>query len=80
MEVFSVLWHSLENEKKYSVGVLVYNQNWHFKYNQGLIKEAIEQGFRPFPDMPDIKKQYIIDFMNGLNNEIKQKLNKERKL
>ena len=63
MEVFSVLWHSLENEKKYSVGVLVYNQNWHFKYNQGLIREAIEQGFRPFPDMPDIKKEYISDFL-----------------
>ncbi len=60
MEVFSVLWQSLE-KKYYTVGLLVYNQQWYFKYNFRTIEEAIKKGFRPFPDLNDIKKEYVSD-------------------
>ena len=44
-----------------------------------LVNNDLESLIAPYVS-DNIKKQYIIDFMNGLNNEIKQKLNKERKL
>ncbi len=63
MTVFSILWQPSKSEKKYPIGILVYQKKWHFKYNLGIITEAIAQGFRPFPDMPNIEEEYISEIL-----------------
>ena len=57
MEVFYVYWHSYNNKHKKVIGFLIHDKLWYFKYNNN-IKEVIDLGFRPFPDMSDINKIY----------------------
>lgn len=73
MKAFSVIWSPYNNTKKYPIGILVYSKKWYFKYNNYVIFDAINQGFRPFPDLSDIKKEYISDelfptFLNRYND------------
>lgn len=63
MEVFSILWSPFKNDIEYPIGILVYNKVWYFKYNKEIIKKAMTQGFRPFPDLLDIEKDYISDIL-----------------
>ena len=73
MEIFYVEWQKYNKEKTYKIGYLIFDDKWYFRYNINNIYEAIENGFRPFPDMPDIKKIYknqklLPVFENRYNN------------
>lgn len=61
MEVFHVHWRSYNEEYRHTIGFLIYDKKWFFKYNQVSIQQAIKQGFRPFPSMEDIAKVYKSD-------------------
>lgn len=58
MEIFNVLWNRHDEKTKYIVGYLIYDQNWFFIYNNNMIMQAIEKGFRPFAELSDIHKLY----------------------
>lgn len=58
MELFNVHWSSYNRRKSYTVGFLIYDNTWIFKYNTNHIHEAIQHGFRPFPSMEDINQIY----------------------
>lgn len=61
MKKFDVHWVSYNQQHHYIIGKLTYNKynTWVFEYFKETVKEAISFGFRPFPDMPDLEKQYI---------------------
>lgn len=58
MEVFNILWNKYNEEKQYLIGYLIYDQEWLFKYNEKMIEDAINKGFRPFLEFPLINKIY----------------------
>lgn len=59
METFRIYWSNYDTSKRNEIGLLVHHEAWwYFKYNEQEIMEAINHGFRPFPDMPDTKKIY----------------------
>ena len=58
MEIFSINWHRYNDSKNYIIGYLIYNTYWYFKYNDKDINDAIKEGFRPFPDLPNIDEVY----------------------
>lgn len=58
MEIFHVRWSDYKQSQSYTIGVLIYDNHWYFKYDKNNIMEAIQKGFRPFPDMTDIQKTY----------------------
>lgn len=59
MKIFDVHWVSYDQQHHYIIGRLKYKCNWTFEYYLDEVKKAIPFGFRPFPDMPDLEKQYI---------------------
>lgn len=59
MEIFYIYWSNYTHSAQYKIARLIYDQNrWYFKYNANQIFPAIKDGFRPFPDLPDIDKIY----------------------
>jgi len=58
MEKFEIHWNSYDKQYHFIIGFLTYENTWTFSYNQETIMDAIDHGFRPFPDMPDITKIY----------------------
>lgn len=58
MEIFNVLWNRYDEEEKYIIGYLLYENKWYFKYNKDTINLAIQKGFRPFPEMPSPEVMY----------------------
>ena len=60
MKKFKVLWSDYKKEMEYLIGHLIFEEGvWVFKYNMNIINEAIEKGFRPFPEFLDIREIYI---------------------
>lgn len=58
MEIFDVVWHRYNQEDKYIIGYLIYDNKWFFRYNQIVIKAAIKKGFRPFPELSRLNETY----------------------
>ena len=58
MELFNINWSNYNREHSYTIGFLVHNSKWYFRYNEKEISNALDKGFRPFPDMNDINKTY----------------------
>jgi hypothetical protein len=58
MKVFKVAWTDYKFKKKYIVGILIYDEKYIFRYNKSQIKEAIENGFVPFIEFPNIDEIY----------------------
>lgn len=61
MELFNINWSNYNREHSYTIGFLVHNSKWYFRYNEKEISNALDKGFRPFPDMNDINKTYESD-------------------
>ena len=59
MYKYNVYWKSLKDEKKYHVGNLIFNNvAWAYFYSDE-IKDAMDNGFKPFLELPDIYETYI---------------------
>lgn len=58
MEIFDIYWSDYVEKGSYKIGTVSYDDHWRFNYNIEEVFNAIDQGFRPFPDMPDISKTY----------------------
>ena len=59
MEIFEIRWNTYKRDKEYLIGVLVRDNQYFFQYNQAEIGEAINCGFRPFPEFKDLKALYV---------------------
>lgn len=59
MKTYKVVWTDYKHEKEYLIGILVHDKEYMFSYNKSQIKEAIENGFRPFIEFPNIEEVYF---------------------
>ena len=56
---FWLIWKDPNTRRRYKIGILtIINDEYHFKYNEDEIGEAIDVGFDFFPGFVDIKQEY----------------------
>lgn len=61
MKTFKIVWTNYKLEEKYIIGILIqHDEGYIFKYNKSKINKAIEKGFIPFMEFPDIDKPYYL--------------------
>jgi len=58
MEIFEIRWNNYKRDKEYLIGTLIHDDQYFFRYNKDEIWEAINNGFRPFPEFKDVGAVY----------------------
>lgn len=58
MTTFDVKWSNYKLQKEYTIGILIHDRGYIFKYDLEQVYEAINDGFRPFVEFPDIRETY----------------------
>lgn len=59
MEKYFVLWNRHDNPKQYIVAYIEHNNIlWCFYYDKEQVSQAIQNGFRPFIEFPNINIKY----------------------